>query len=250
MFRKSREINHAHIKRIVTGDEYISRIYRDIYNEFNKLTKERIGSQPKVLELGGGDYGFAAEFWKDVLVTDAEDFSEDNSVMTNVHAENLPFDRDSFDVVIAKDALHHFKDPIKSLNEILRVLKNNGIFIVSEPYWSPLGRFVYRFFHPEPWDTRVKKLQRNSTDLWDSNQALLLLLDSTFKKELQKLFPNLTIEILKPTYGLSYLASGGVHKRNFLPSKLLLLLNRYEIKNSFMLRITGLNVIAIFNKKS
>ncbi len=47
--------------------------------------------------------------------------------------ENLPFKDNSIDAVIGMDVLHHLENPDSALNEIKRVLKQNGIFVGFEP---------------------------------------------------------------------------------------------------------------------
>lgn len=47
--------------------------------------------------------------------------------------ENLPFQDRSFDRVIVVDALHHFADQVKALNELIRILKPGGRLLIEEP---------------------------------------------------------------------------------------------------------------------
>lgn len=47
-------------------------------------------------------------------------------------AHYLPFEKNSFDVVIAVETLEHLHDPQKAVEEIFRVLKPNGTFIVGQ----------------------------------------------------------------------------------------------------------------------
>ena len=42
------------------------------------------------------------------------------------HAETLPFDEASFDVVVSRSAVHHFADPAAALREMARVVKRGG----------------------------------------------------------------------------------------------------------------------------
>lgn len=53
--------------------------------------------------------------------------------ITRGDAENLPFEDDFFDFVFMTEVLEHLIDYNKSLKEAKRVLKKNGIFIVSVP---------------------------------------------------------------------------------------------------------------------
>lgn len=250
MFKRGRKIDHAHISEIVRHDYYISSIYKEIYLNFSLLIERKGVMTPKVLELGGGDCSFAQLFWSDVVITDAGDSLDKSNVQTGVSGEDLPFTDSHFDYVIAKDTLHHFKEPYKALSEINRVLKPGGSFIVSEPYWSPLGRFIYKYFHPEPWETNVKTVSRSSNDLWDSNQALLLLLTGKFSKMFSEIFPTYKLKIYAPTYGISYLFSGGVHKRNRIGSKILWKMHNLEKKSNIIMKATGLNILAEFEKIS
>jgi ubiquinone/menaquinone biosynthesis C-methylase UbiE len=54
-------------------------------------------------------------------------------------AEDMPFEDDTFDLVISSDTLHLIKDPVKTFNEIHRVLKPQGRFLVSDFRRSWLG---------------------------------------------------------------------------------------------------------------
>jgi SAM-dependent methyltransferase len=248
MFKKQREINHTHIAEIVRHDYYISSIYKEIYTSFSLIIGKNEIKNPKVLELGGGDCSFASLFWNDLIVTDADESLDKVNVRSGINAEDLPFKDKQFNFVIAKDTLHHFKEPYKALAEINRVLIPGGSFIVSEPFWSPLGRFIYKYFHPEPWDTSVETVSRLSNDLWDSNQALLLMLTGKFSNIFSKKFPNYELKIYYPTYGISYLLSGGVHKRNKISSRFLWKVHNLEKKSKAIMSTTGLNVIAEFKK--
>lgn len=46
---------------------------------------------------------------------------------------DFPFERDSFDMVITRYALHHFPDIEHSVGEVGRVLKTGGYFFISDP---------------------------------------------------------------------------------------------------------------------
>jgi ubiquinone/menaquinone biosynthesis C-methylase UbiE len=48
-------------------------------------------------------------------------------------AENLPFENEIFDVVYSSHVLEHVNDEQKSLQEMKRVLKNDGVLIIGMP---------------------------------------------------------------------------------------------------------------------
>jgi ubiquinone/menaquinone biosynthesis C-methylase UbiE len=49
------------------------------------------------------------------------------------NAENMKFfENDYFDVVFSNGSLHHWENPIKVFNEIERVLKNEGVYCISD----------------------------------------------------------------------------------------------------------------------
>ncbi|WP_392536245.1 class I SAM-dependent methyltransferase [Nostoc sp. C117] len=47
-------------------------------------------------------------------------------------ASNLPFDNDSFDVIVSANAFHYFDDPLTALKEMRRVLKPDGKVIILD----------------------------------------------------------------------------------------------------------------------
>jgi ubiquinone/menaquinone biosynthesis C-methylase UbiE len=55
-----------------------------------------------------------------------------NLVFTPGNAEQMPFDRDSFDGVVSNGSLHHWVRPVSVLNEVSRVLKPEGVFAIFD----------------------------------------------------------------------------------------------------------------------
>jgi len=54
-------------------------------------------------------------------------------------AEDMPFEDDTFDLVISGNTLHLVKNPVRMFSEIQRVLKPGGRFLVSDFRRSWLG---------------------------------------------------------------------------------------------------------------
>jgi ubiquinone/menaquinone biosynthesis C-methylase UbiE len=55
------------------------------------------------------------------------------------NATNIPFSRDSFDVLVSTSAFHYFRQPEQAVQEMKRVLKPGGHLIITDwsyDYWS------------------------------------------------------------------------------------------------------------------
>lgn len=110
--------------------------YMQMYRKIRIAVKGK-----KVLELATGT-GLIAENIADAAKSvEATDYSEKMiaEARKNVHANhvhfavadacNLPYQSESFDVVIISNALHIMPEPEKALAEIHRVLKKDGVMI-------------------------------------------------------------------------------------------------------------------------
>jgi ubiquinone/menaquinone biosynthesis C-methylase UbiE len=131
-------------KRFTSSEEFA---------EIIRLLKLKNSSkQLKILDLGCGSgiasYAFAS-LGHEVTAVDP-DQSEDvglgatsrlsyvvhNGSISTVEAfaENLPFADSTFDIVYARQALHHFSDLYKGLSECSRVLKANGLLLATREH--------------------------------------------------------------------------------------------------------------------
>lgn len=62
-----------------------------------------------------------------------ERYPAENLEFNHGNAEDMPFEEKSFDVVVSLETIEHLKHPDKFIQEVRRVLKDNGIFVVSTP---------------------------------------------------------------------------------------------------------------------
>jgi len=122
-----------------------------------------------ILDLGSGT-GIMSEFAhacrKDLQFTAVDPaqgmlkFSAEYIHIHNAHAEALPFDAASFEAIMIGEALHHFQDVNKSIEEMARVLQKEGrLFIYDFDSSTFIGKCLCRiekilgepgnFFPPE-----------------------------------------------------------------------------------------------------
>ena len=64
-----------------------------------------------------------------------------NIIKCNIETQTIPFDSDTFDLIIFNEILEHLRiDPISTLREVNRVLKPGGIMILSTPNLCSLDK--------------------------------------------------------------------------------------------------------------
>jgi ubiquinone/menaquinone biosynthesis C-methylase UbiE len=116
-----------------------------------KAAHGRISSQSRVLILCAGEglegTVFCDSGYKDVTVSDisevgvAEALKRDarlKGLVLNAECANL--ERNSFDIVIVQDGLHHLQNPVLGFTEMLRMATTAAIFL--EPHDSLVGRTI------------------------------------------------------------------------------------------------------------
>jgi len=84
-----------------------------------------------------------ADFYKEKFKLNYE-----NIHFLQARAEKLPFEDNSFDVVILSNVLDHVEDPTKALQEIKRVLKKEGIFYFENLFYQKGFIFLSKIWAP------------------------------------------------------------------------------------------------------
>ena len=218
-------------------------IYEDYYR---KILGRCIGGL--TLEVGGG-HGNFKEFFPEVVSTDIISRS---SIDTVCDAQALPFSDGSFANVISVDTLHHIERPVMFIKESLRVLRPGGKFVLLEPAITPLSKLGYRL-HPEPVDMTANPLiDEPSSGNWgpfDANQGIATLLCGRFRKDLEKVVPNL--EFVETEYESLFVwpLSGGYQTWSLIPSGLVKPLLAIEKKLiCFLGRYMAFRIFVVFSK--
>ncbi|MCX6269990.1 MAG: class I SAM-dependent methyltransferase, partial [Bacteroidetes bacterium] len=70
------------------------------------------------------------------------DLYPSDSTIQKMDTTNIPFNNESFDIVICNHVLEHIPDHMKALKEIFRILKPNGIAILQTPFSKLLKKNI------------------------------------------------------------------------------------------------------------
>ncbi len=126
---KIEHFNHGFILDLGCGNgnllekfkKYKSKLYgADISSEMIKYARERLGN------------------YAELIIADSE---------------SLPWQDNSFDIIVCTLSFHHYPNPGKSLNEMKRVLRKNGHIIIAEAWLPALFRDIANLF----MNTRLNK---------------------------------------------------------------------------------------------
>jgi SAM-dependent methyltransferase len=207
----------------ILGDEYLAEIYKYLYERLRDMVDGMHDHGP-IIEIGSGP-GLVKYFIEGVITVDI-----DRAVRPDLcaDAKYLPFPDGSVAGILMKDSLHHLPDVEKFLDEAQRILIDDGVIAIIDPYWGLLARFVYKYIHQEKFDSSCPTWSFESSSPWDSNQALSFLILRRDRDKLEQQWQNFEIEEHCPLVGLSFLLSGGVSRRTSIPGNWLKKLFEWE----------------------
>jgi len=174
---------------------------RKVAKSFVTVAKKWGITKGKILDIGTGPGSLAIEFAKkipgvEVIGLDLSDvvlmLAKENVQKTDVSsrvsfergdAENIPFEDDTFDLVISSNTLHLVKKPIKMFDEIQRVLKPKGRFFMSDFRRSLLGIFTEHIRASYSSKEIKDLLSRSKLQNWEINDSLFWLSISSKDQE-------------------------------------------------------------------
>jgi len=143
-----REENLARLENFKEND--ISNKDYLVYLSFHRELKYAVQKYAKgnLIDIGCGNKPY--EIWfKDILSSyvgcDVVQ-SSSNKVDILCEATKIPLDNNTFDTVFSTQAIEHIEDHQSMVNEAFRLLKNDGYFILSGPFYWHLHEEPYDFF--------------------------------------------------------------------------------------------------------
>lgn len=96
----------------------------------------------KILELGSGEKPYFSKNPKDAIVHLDKFKLPHVEKVWDLEKIPLPFKDNEFDLVIANHTLEHIKNFFHLIDDVWRILKPNGIFIIRAPYFRSHTAFA------------------------------------------------------------------------------------------------------------
>ncbi|MCB2299179.1 class I SAM-dependent methyltransferase [Clostridium tagluense] len=108
--------------------------------EFIDLLKENLKDYTEIIGIDMNDIA---------LEKAKERFKDENIDFIKMDAENLKFENNTFDIVSLSNSIHHLPNMQKVLNEMKRVLKPGGYFLLQEMFCDNQNenQLTHVYFH-------------------------------------------------------------------------------------------------------
>jgi SAM-dependent methyltransferase len=171
------------------------------------------GRSGLLVELGSGG-SYLKELEPSVLTSDVEEGIAEQVI----DGRKLPFADNSVRALFLSHVFHHIPDVGQFLAEAQRVLVPGGVISLVEVANTPMGSLVFRYFHPEPFKPEEREWNfQQSSAMMDANQALAWMVFVRDRAKFVSRFPELRLETTEYLPWFSYLVSGGVTRKPFVP---------------------------------
>jgi SAM-dependent methyltransferase len=130
----------------------VQRYYNDIVGfEYAEAVRLMVGDREKVLLIGDGggrDYFYLTMYGKKVISLDIAPQPVIPNLI-NGDAALLPFKDETFDAVVCMEVLEHLFDDFLALQGIRRVLRDDGVLVLSVPFYHDIPDHHVRVHTPK-----------------------------------------------------------------------------------------------------
>ena len=199
-------------REIILNKRFLNRLYVEWYDWL--IRRAKTCGDGIFLELGSGG-GFLKRMFPEAITSDVLELPFTDVVCS---AEKLPFAEHSLACIMMLNVFHHIPRPYLFLEEAQRCLTQGGKILMIEPANSCWGRFIYRRFHHEPFDTEAGREINQGNPVSNSNQALPYIYFERDLKYFSEQFPELRLNKIRRHTPFLYLVSGGLSRKAFLPA--------------------------------
>lgn len=197
--------------QVIASKPFLKCIYDEWYSS---LARELPPGEGPVLELGSGA-GYCSQFIPGLITSEIFPCSRASVVLD---AQHIPLADGSLRAIVMTDVLHHIPNVEGFFAEASRCLRKGGKILMIEPWVTPWSQWIWTRFHHEPFRPDAEDWSFASTGpLSGSNSAIPWIAFVRDRPRFESLFPELSIERIRPFMPFRYLVSGGVSLRNVMP---------------------------------
>lgn len=190
----------------------VQRCYR-LWQDLLLADADSAGATGAIVELGSG-LSRLKQARPGIIATDVVPGAVD--LLADGRA--LPFRDQSVRALLLTHVFHHIPDVELFLREAERVLQPGGVISMVDCAHTPFSRLFFGRIHPEPYRAGDPSWSFPAGHtMLDSNQALTWMVLIRDRALFQARFPSLRIERRRWLPWFSYLLSGGVNLRSFVP---------------------------------
>lgn len=142
-----------------------------------KSAKEKLSTDDFILEIGCGEgYGtsllsegvekiIGMDIDKDIIDNASGKYGSENCIFQQFNGVNIPYNDNTFDVVVSFHVIEHVQNDLSFISEIYRVLKKEGMLIVATPNKTyrvgKSGKFINEFHLREYYSNELKQALRS-----------------------------------------------------------------------------------------
>ncbi|MEA3254866.1 MAG: class I SAM-dependent methyltransferase [Candidatus Altiarchaeota archaeon] len=189
--------------KIELNDLYVEHMSRYLFA--SKYVKDKsvldsgcgCGYGSYTLAVNGACEVVGIDISKDAVEYSKNHYGRSNLEYLVMDCRHLKFPDSRFDVVVSFEFIEHIKEQDDYLTEICRVLKDNGVLIISTPnkkYGNPSNEFHIKEFHLPEFRDFLKKYFRE-IDMFNQNYSLSYLNNKQNFEDIQQSQQQLQSEI-------------------------------------------------------